>query len=113
VAEYVPAFHAGVGYYVAGGALTAIPVGSATPSWTFGSAAAPVVTPPVIVGSLAFTATASALYALSANDGKIVSTDALAEVRSPDEQNVSTPLAGLTAADGMLFIPAGNAIVAY
>ena len=31
----------------------------------------------------------------------------------PDEQNVSTPLAGFASADGMLFVPVGNGVEAW
>jgi hypothetical protein len=37
----------------------------------------------------------------------------LPNVLGPDEQNVSSPLAGFAAANGMLFVPAGTSIVAY
>jgi hypothetical protein len=36
-----------------------------------------------------------------------------AGVSGPDEQNVSQPLAGLGAGQGLLVVPAGNLLAAY
>jgi outer membrane protein assembly factor BamB len=112
-ATFTPAFSGSVGYYVASGVLQAIPVGSTTPSWSFGSTQEPVLTAPIVDGSLVVVGTASGVYALATNGGTVVSSSPLAGVLGPDEQNVTGPLAGLVAADGMLFVPTSTGIVAY
>jgi outer membrane protein assembly factor BamB len=110
---YIPAFSGGTGYFTPTPQLQAVPLGGATVTWTFGSTSDPVVTAPVVVGANVVTATATKLYVLNAANGSVASSDALAGVRTPDEQNVSAPLGGLAAADGVLVVPAGTGLVAY
>lgn len=58
-------------------------------------------------------ASAQHLFAVNAIDGTLASSFSVTGVRTPDEQNVSNPLAGFAAADGMLFVPVGNGVEAY
>ena len=54
------------------------------------------------------------LYALAAASGQQVwTTQVGAGIAAPDEQNVSQPLTGLNAGEGLLVLPAGNLLVAY
>ncbi len=51
---------------------------------------------------------------LDGKSGKVVSTTNVgASIPGPDEQNVSQPLTGLGAANGVLIVPAGTQISAY
>lgn len=54
------------------------------------------------------------LYALDAASGREVwSTDVGAPISGADEQNVSAPLAGLGAGQGLIVVPAGSTLSAY
>jgi hypothetical protein len=54
------------------------------------------------------------LYALDISNGSVAwSAQVGAGIPSPDEQNVSQPLTGLAAGEGLLVVPAGNVLVAY
>jgi outer membrane protein assembly factor BamB len=54
------------------------------------------------------------LYALDATTGEVVwSTDIGAAIPRPDEQNISQPLTGLGAGQGLLVVPAGRTISAF
>lgn len=72
-----------------------------------------IPTAPIVVGPHVVIGTQDGLYVLDATTGAIVSSDALAGILGPDEQIVSAPLAGFSAAGGMLFVPVGNKLVAY
>jgi outer membrane protein assembly factor BamB len=111
---FIPAVAGGVMFTTPDYTLAAVPEGSSTPTWTFGGPSTnPVYGAPLVVGDQVVVGTGSALYVLSASDGSVTSSTPLASILGPDEQNASAPLAGLTEADGMLFVPAGTAIVAY
>ena len=91
---------------------------SPTTSWSFTGdgqlASAPVV---IAVASDTFVVEGSStgmLYALDAITGTPVwSTNIGASVPSPDEQNISQPLTGFGAGQGLLVIPAGNTVSAF
>lgn len=54
------------------------------------------------------------LYMFAAATGDVVwSTDVGAAIAQPDEQNISQPLTGLGAGQGLLIVPAGNTISAF
>ncbi len=101
-------------YALTGQTLSAVDLQTGATVWTFGgdgtlSSAPIVVNQQVYVG-----ATSGNLYALDANTGRIVWTTAVGSgIPAPDEQNVSQPLTGLNAGDGLLVVPAGNLLVAY
>src|SRR5205823_5350279 len=55
-----------------------------------------------------------ALYALNASSGTVAwQTNVGASIPGPDEQNVSQPLTGLGAGQGLLVVPSGTTISAY
>ncbi len=109
---FIPAFSATAGYYTPDYKVVATTLATGTPLWTFSSDQ--IVTAPLVVGShVVVGSLAGTLYALAAADGTVASSVALPEILGPDEQNVSAPLAGFAAADGMLFVPAGTAVVAF
>jgi outer membrane protein assembly factor BamB len=80
------------------GQLVTAPVVLSTPKGTF-----------VIEGSAT-----GMLYALEANTGTVVwSANVGKGLLQPDEQNISQPLTGLGAGQGLLVVPAGNTISAF
>jgi outer membrane protein assembly factor BamB len=109
----IPAFAGAVGYYVGGSTLRAIAAGSTTPRWTF-TAPGALITAPIVVGEHVVVAGLSGrLYALSTADGTVAGSDTLPSIAGVDEQNVSAPLSGLSAAEGTLFVPTGSGLAAY
>jgi outer membrane protein assembly factor BamB len=74
-----------------------------------------LVTAPIVVQSTAYVGSSSGvLYGLDLRRGRVVwSTNVGAAIPGPDEQNVSQPLAGLGAGQGLLVVPAGNLLAAY
>lgn len=114
---YIPAFTGTTMLTTVGGVLNAIPLpvgmdGGGAATWTFGSATEPVVIAPIVVGPHVVVGTSQRVVVLSATDGSVVSSAALTGIPSPEGVKIGE-LAGLTAADGMLFVPSGTRLVAY
>jgi outer membrane protein assembly factor BamB len=107
-----PAFAGKIGLFLNGSTLQANS-GRRT-LWTF-SGDGGLDTAPIVVGSTAFVGSSSGmLYGLDLRRGQVVwSTDVGAGIPGPDEQNVSQPLTGLGAGQGLLVVPAGNRLAAY
>jgi outer membrane protein assembly factor BamB len=109
-----PAFSPHFGFFLNSRTLEGHSLDTGEVAWSFAgdgtlSAAPIVVSQFVYVG-----ATSGELYALKRNTGKLVwSTNVGSGIPAPDEQNVSQPLTGLGAGEGILAIPAGNRLVAY
>ena len=110
---YIPAGANGFLYTVNDGKVAAAQEGGASPKWTFGDGS--IATAPLVVGHHVVVGTSSGeLDVLSAADGSVVSSVQIgAGISSPDEQNVSSPLTGLAAANDGLYVPAGTALYAY
>ena len=110
----IPAFDALRAFITADTRISAQLLADGATAWSFGSSAAPIDLAPIVVGAQVVTGSSSGqLYVLDAATGALLSTRVLAGLAAPDEQNVSAPLTGLAAADGMLFVPAGPRLVAY
>ncbi|MFN2548318.1 MAG: PQQ-binding-like beta-propeller repeat protein [Myxococcales bacterium] len=110
---YIPAFSATSAYYTTT-TVKAVELDGGTLDWTFDAGATTIQTAPIVVGPhVVFGSSDGHVWVVDSTTGVIVSSAALSNIRPPDEQNVAAPLAGFTAADGMLFVPAGNSIVAY
>lgn len=107
-----PAFAGKTGLFLDGGTLRAIS-GRRT-VWTFGGDGG-LVTAPIVVGSTVFVGSSTGmLYGLDLRKGRMVwSTNVGAGILGPDEQNVSQPLTGLGAGQGLLVVPAGNRLAVY
>jgi outer membrane protein assembly factor BamB len=107
-----PAFAGRTGLFLAGSTLRAMS-GRRT-LWTF-SGDGGLITAPIVVQSTVYVGSSSGmLYGLDLRRGQVVwSTNVGAGVSGPDEQNVSQPLAGLGAGQGLLVVPAGNLLAAY
>jgi outer membrane protein assembly factor BamB len=82
--------------------------------WTF-SGDGGLDSAPIVVGATVFVGSSSGmLYGLDLRRGGVVwSTNVGAGIPGPDEQNVSQPLTGLGAGQGLLVVPAGNRLAAY
>jgi outer membrane protein assembly factor BamB len=109
-----PAFSNGVGLYMAGSTLAAERTSDRTPLWNFAGDGR-LDSAPFVVGSTVYEGSSSgAFYALNRDSGALLWSDCLpAPVAPPDEQNVSQPLTGLGAGNGLLVVPSGAWLVAY
>jgi hypothetical protein len=111
--RFIPAFSGDLAFTTPGSTLRALTLDGGFVAWTLDAGANAIITAPIVVGAHVITASATQLLAVNVSDGTVASSIAVMGVRGPDEQNVSTPLAGFAAADGMLFVPVGNGIEAY
>ncbi len=111
-ADPAPAFDGKIGLFLSAGTLQAAQ-GTKT-LWTFAGDGG-LDTAPIAVGNTAYVGSSSGkLYGLSVQTGKVVwSTNVGASIPAPDEQNVSQPLTGLAAGQGLLVVPAGDELAAY
>jgi outer membrane protein assembly factor BamB len=107
-----PAFAGKTGLFLSGGTLQAA-IGKRT-LWTF-TGDGGLDTAPIVVGTTVYVGSSSGMvYGLSLSKGKVVwSANAGSGIPGPDEQNVSQPLTGLGAGQGLLVVPAGDQLVAY
>ncbi|BCJ50028.1 hypothetical protein Asp14428_15030 [Actinoplanes sp. NBRC 14428] len=111
-----PAFAGRTGYFVSGGTLRAADAATPdTPIWTFTGDGAQLRSAPIVVNGYIYVCSQSGtIYAVDPATGRSVwSADTGAEITPPDEQNVSSPLTGLAAAQGVLLVPATGRLVAY
>lgn len=111
--RYIPAFSGGVAFTTPGTSLRALVLDGGAIAWTFDAGTESITTAPIVVGPHVIAASAQRLFAVNASDGTLASSFSVTGVRTPDEQNVSNPLAGFAAADGMLFVPVGNGVEAF
>lgn len=81
--------------------------------WTF-SGDGGLDTAPIVVGATVYVGSSSGmLYGLSSRGKVVWSANVGAAIPGPDEQNVSQPLTGLGAGQGLLVVPAGGHLTAY
>jgi outer membrane protein assembly factor BamB len=111
--QTIPVAANGTLYTMDGGVLSATGTGETVARWTFGGGA--LTTAPIVVGQSVVVGTGAGLLSvLSAKDGSLLGQAQLAMgLSGPDEQNVSSPLTGLSAAEGKLFVPNGTELTAY
>jgi outer membrane protein assembly factor BamB len=109
-----PALAGSTRYTLSAGVLSAVDLTSGATLWTF-SGDGTLSSAPIVVNAQVYVGgTSGTLYALDAGTGKQLWTTAVgAGIPAPDEQNVTQPLTGLNAGDGLLVVPAGNLLVAY
>src|SRR2546423_750557 len=107
-----PAVASDLGYRLDGGALEAFDASTGVTRWTFRDAT--LATPPVVAGDTVYAGGGSRIYGLDRHSGAVTwSDDVGATILPPDEHNVSSPVAGLGAGDGLLVVPASGKVVAY
>jgi outer membrane protein assembly factor BamB len=102
------------GVALASGSLNAFDLSSGSSFWSF-TGDGNLTTAPLDIGNYVVEGSGSGnLYVLDQKNGKLVwSANVGAGIPGPDEQNVSQPLTGLGAADGVLVVPAGSQISAF
>ena len=101
-------------YTLWNGVLQGKDLSKAFAPWSF-SGDGNLCTAPIIVGKVLFMAsTAGKFYALDRETGATLWSTGLGYgVEWPDEQNVSQPLTGMAAGEGIIVIPAGKRLIAY
>jgi outer membrane protein assembly factor BamB len=113
-----PAFVGKTGLFLPSGVLQARTVPGGALLWSF-NGDGQLSTAPIAVrdtgGTHVYEGSASGmLYALNLADGSVAwSTNVGSGIPGPDEQNVSQPLTGLAAGEGLLVVPAGHVLAAY
>jgi len=116
-----PAVSGNTMWVLSGGVLSAQNVSDpSNPStlWSF-AGDGQLVTAPIVLstpsGDFVVEGSASGmLYVLHAGTGQLAwSTNVGAAIQRPDEQNISQPLTGLAAGQGLLVVPAGKTVSAY
>ncbi|HEY3478620.1 MAG TPA: PQQ-binding-like beta-propeller repeat protein, partial [Streptomyces sp.] len=82
--------------------------------WTF-QGDGQLTTAPIVVNGYVYAGSRTGrLYAIDGTTGKSVwSTDVGAPIKAPDEQNLSQPLTGLGAGNGLVVVPATHLLTAY
>ncbi len=114
-----PAFSNGRGYIEDGnGLLDEFNASSGAVGWSLsspGGANDPFVAAPIIINGDVFEGTAGGhVYEFNGISGNLLGMINVGSgIDGPDEQNVSAPLTGLGAGDGLLVVPAGNTLNVY
>jgi outer membrane protein assembly factor BamB len=110
--QTAPAFDSNSMYTIVNGYLVAVDPSGSPDRWTFGDGT--LATAPVVAGGAVFVgSTTGTVYAVSATTGQqIWSGVAGSVIVGPDEQNADV-LVGLAVGDGLLVVPAGNALAAF
>lgn len=109
-----PAFHGSTGFFLTGSTLEARVISSGTLKWSFTGDGNLSSAPIVVNGMVYIGSTGGKLYAVDESTGTNVWTGTVgAAVNRPDEHNLSEPLTGLGAGEGLIVVPASNLVVAY
>lgn len=109
-----PAIDGTTGFFLDGSVLQALNVATMAPVWSF-SGDGDLVSAPIVDNGFVYEASSSGtVWALNESTGATVwSGNAGSAIDGPDEQNVSAPLTGLAAGDGLVVVPASDDLVAY
>ena len=109
-----PALADGQGYLSYENRLTVWDLSSMTSGWSFSNGET-LTSAPLVVNNVVLVGTASGnLIAVDrANGQEVWRSNVGAPIPAPDEQNVSQPLTGLGAGEGLLVVPAGHLLAAY
>ena len=111
-----PAFANGRGYIEAGGGLLyELNPSSGAIGWSALAAGGSFVTAPIVINGNVFEGTSGGLlYEFNGASGALLDTVNVGSgISGPDEQNVSQPLTGLGAGEGLLVVPAGDTVNVY
>lgn len=110
--QTAPAFDSTNMYTLDNGYLVAVDPSGSPDRWSFGGGT--LVTAPVVAGGAVFAGSSTGrVYAVSATTGKQIWTGVAGSVIvGPDEQNADV-LVGMAVGDGLLVVPAGNALAAF
>jgi outer membrane protein assembly factor BamB len=112
-----PAFHGSTGFFLNVNIVSTLEARDITTGalkWSFTGDGTLSSAPLVVNGKVYIGSISGKLYALDESSGANVWTGIVgAAVNRPDEQNLSEPLIGLGAGEGLLVVPASNSVVAY
>jgi outer membrane protein assembly factor BamB len=110
--QTAPAFDGTNMYTLENGNLVAVDPTGSPDRWSFGTGT--LVTAPVVSGGTVFAGSSTGrVYGVSATTGKQLWTGVAGSVIvGPDEQNADV-LVGMAVGDGLLVVPAGNALAAF
>jgi outer membrane protein assembly factor BamB len=112
---FIPAFLNGTAFYTGSNAITAVNIKTGNTIW---SAAPPngdsYASPPIVVNSTVYVGTvAGNLLAYKGSDGTVLASVVVgASISASDGEGFGSPLAGLSAAQGMIVVPASTYVVA-
>ena len=108
-----PAFAGDVGVMITDGRVRGVNVPALTDRWSFADGTMTVA--PIIVNDAVIAGSSNGkVVALDRASGRPLWEDQIGrEVPAPDEHNVSSPLTGLAAGEGLLVVPANGLLVAY
>jgi outer membrane protein assembly factor BamB len=112
---FIPAFLQGTVFYTEASAITAVNIKTGTTTWTANPATGDsYASPPIVVNGTVYVGTAAGnLLAYKGKDGTLLATVAVgASISAFDGGGYSSPLAGLSAAQGMIVVPASTTVVA-
>ncbi|MBK6862975.1 MAG: PQQ-binding-like beta-propeller repeat protein [Ideonella sp.] len=109
----IPAVKGSVTYAVSQGTLFARDRSTGINLWKF--ALGSLTSAPIVVGNFVLVGDGSGkLYARDiATGARLWSANVGVPIPAPDEQNVSQPLTGLAAGEGLIVVPAGNVVTAF
>lgn len=109
-----PAISRGTAFFLENGTLRARNVDTLKALWSF-AGDGQLSSAPLVINHYVFVGSGSGkLYGLRATTGRVVWHGKLGSpILGPDEWNVSQPLTGLGAGDGILIVPASSKLVAY
>jgi outer membrane protein assembly factor BamB len=110
-----PAFHAGRGFFVRRTELTCRAPDSGDAVWTFEGGGADLVTAPIVVNGVVYVGSEDGdLYALDPTSGNEVWRGSVdGRILPPDEHNVTGPLVGMGAGEGILVVSASDELVGF
>ena len=112
-ADHIPAFAKSSRFLMSGGVLQACDVNTGKRLWCF-SGDGQLSSAPIVVNNTVFVGSGSGrVYGLDSKTGKVVWQTTIGSIQSPDEQNVSQPLTGFAAGDGLIIFPATNELYAF
>jgi hypothetical protein len=112
---FIPAFLNDTAFYTETNAMTAVDIKTGNTIWTANPPNGDsYASPPIVVNSTVYVGTAAGnLLAYKGKDGTAVATIAVgAPISAFDSGNYSSPVAGLSAAQGMIVVPASTNVVA-
>ncbi|MFL6204861.1 MAG: PQQ-binding-like beta-propeller repeat protein, partial [Acidimicrobiales bacterium] len=110
----LPAFHDGRGFFLEGSTLRARSTSTLVAQWSFPSLDSLVSAPIVVNGNVYIGTQSGKLHVLDEATGELMwTTDVGSPIRPPDEHNVSEPVTGLGAGEGLIVVPATDRLVAY
>lgn len=114
VADNLPALGATSGYFLQAGILRGITLSNNAVQWSF-TGDGKLVTSPIVVNQYVFVgSSAGNIYALDSATGlQVWSMNLGAPIPSGAGWGARMPISGLTAGNGLLFVPAGNTLTAY